>query len=125
MRISDWSSDVCSSDLPASRAETIGKMMGAPKALASLARYLQQRDVRIVHTNEGPMHVTWGPAARLAGRKLLWHHRSSPRAKGLRFLAPPLAHRVASVSRFAAPRPGGFSAAGRSEERRGGEGGGS
>src|SRR3546814_17835710 len=85
MRISDWSSDVCSSDLPASRAETIGKMMGAPKALASLARYLQQRDVRIVHTNEGPMHVTWGPAARLAGRKLLWHHRSSPRAKGLRF----------------------------------------
>src|SRR3546814_9239858 len=79
-------------------------MMGAPKALASLARYLQQRDVRIVHTNEGPMHVTWGPAARLAGRKLLWHHRSSPRAKGLRFLAPLLAHRVASVSRFAAPR---------------------
>lgn len=98
---------------PASRAETIGKMMGAPKALASLARYLQQRDVRIVHTNEGPMHVTWGPAARLAGRKLLWHHRSSPRAKGLRFLAPLLAHRVASVSRFAAPRPGVFSAAGR------------
>src|SRR3546814_12463047 len=27
---------------PASRAETIGKMMGAPKALASLAPYLQQ-----------------------------------------------------------------------------------
>src|SRR3546814_17885642 len=68
MLISDWSSDVCSSDLP---------------------------------------------AARLAGRKLLWHHRSSPRAKGLRFLAPLLAHRVASVSRFAAPRPGVFSAAGR------------
>src|SRR3546814_7063412 len=59
------------------------------------------------------MHVTWGPAARLAGRKLLGHHRSSPRAKGLRFLAPLLAHRVASVSRFAAPRPGVFSAAGR------------
>src|SRR3546814_11494301 len=39
--------------------------------------------------------------------------RSSPRAKGLRFLAPLLAHRVASVSRFAAPRPGVFSAAGR------------
>src|SRR3546814_20054095 len=59
------------------------------------------------------MHGTCGPAARLAGRKLLWHHRSSPRAKGLRFLAPLLAHRVASVSRFAAPRPGVFSAAGR------------
>src|SRR3546814_18953404 len=83
-------------------------MMGAPKALASLARYLQQREVRIVHTNEVPMHVTWGPAARLAGRKLIWLHSSSPRAKGLRLLAPLLAPRVASVSRFPTRRTGLF-----------------
>lgn len=74
------------------------------------AAFLRDRGVRIVHTNEGPMHATWSLPARLAGAKHVWHHRGNPRAAGLRYLAPLLANRVVSVSRFAAPAPGLLSA---------------
>lgn len=82
-------------------------------ATGRLARDLKRRGVRIVHTNDGRSHATWGLAARLAGAKFVWHHRGDPRAKGLRFLAPILSHRVVAVSRFASPRKGLLSAAGR------------
>jgi glycosyltransferase involved in cell wall biosynthesis len=76
-----------------------------------LARFLRSRDVGIVHTNDGRMHATWALPARLAGAKLLWHHRADPGAAGLRYLAPWVAHQVVSVSKFSAPRPGLISAA--------------
>jgi glycosyltransferase involved in cell wall biosynthesis len=78
-----------------------------------LARFLRDRDVRIVHTNDGGTHATWAVPTRLAGAKLLWHHRKDPKAKGLRWIAPWAADRVISVSQFSAPRPGLFSAAAR------------
>lgn len=88
--------------------------VGATIGLAAkLARFLRERGVGIVHTNEGAMHVTWALPARLAGARLLWHHRGHPRAKGLRFVAPLLANRVVSVSNYAAPAPGLLSAAGK------------
>jgi glycosyltransferase involved in cell wall biosynthesis len=71
-----------------------------------LARFLRRRGVRIVHTNDGRTHATWALPTRLAGARLLWHHRKDPDAKGLRYVAPWAADRVISVSRFAAPRPG-------------------
>ena len=71
-----------------------------------LARFLRRRGVRIVHTNDGRSHATWALPTRLAGARLLWHHRKDPDAKGLRYVAPWAADRVISVSRFSAPRPG-------------------
>jgi glycosyltransferase involved in cell wall biosynthesis len=71
-----------------------------------LARLLRDRGARIVHTNDGHSHATWALPTRLAGARLLWHHRKDPDAKGLRYVAPWAADRVISVSRFAAPRPG-------------------
>ena len=81
----------------------------------SLAAYLRQRNVAIVHSNDGRTHATWALAARLSGAKLLWHHRGAPDAAGLRYAAPLLANRVVAVSRFAAPRQGALSAAGRTD----------
>jgi glycosyltransferase involved in cell wall biosynthesis len=75
------------------------------------ARFLRQREVRIVHTNDGDSHATWALPTRLSGARLLWHHRKDPDAKGLRYLAPWAADRVVSVSEFAAPKPGLFSPA--------------
>jgi glycosyltransferase involved in cell wall biosynthesis len=75
------------------------------------ARFLRQREVRIVHTNDGFSHATWALPTRLAGARLLWHHRKDPDAKGLRYVAPWAADRVVSVSQFAAPKAGLFSAA--------------
>lgn len=82
-------------------------------AAPRLAAFLRRRRVRIVHCNDGRTLATWGVAARLAGARLLWHHRGSPDAIGLRFVAPILADRVVAVSRYAAPRPGWYSAAAR------------
>jgi glycosyltransferase involved in cell wall biosynthesis len=75
------------------------------------ARFLRQREVRIVHTNDGDSHATWALPTRLAGARLLWHHRKDPGAKSLRYLAPWAADRIVSVSEFAAPKPGLFSPA--------------
>jgi glycosyltransferase involved in cell wall biosynthesis len=98
---------------PAPLREQLASLARAPRLISMLARFLRDRGVGIVHTNEGAMHVTWGIPARIAGAKLLWHHRSDPHAFGLRFLAPWLADRVVSVSRFASPMPGMLSAASR------------
>lgn len=78
-----------------------GRLLRAAVAQFRLARFLRTRRVRIVHTNEGPMHATWALPARLAGARLLWHHRATPDARGLKYLAPLLADRIVSVSRFA------------------------
>jgi len=83
-------------------------------AAPGLARFLRRRGVDIVHCNDGRTVATWALAARLSGARLFWHHRGSPRAAGLRFVAPLLADRVAAVSHFASPAPGLYSAASRS-----------
>ncbi|WP_419813928.1 glycosyltransferase family 4 protein [Glacieibacterium sp.] len=83
------------------QSKGIGDHARAAMAVPGLARFLKQRQVDIVHTNEGAMHITWALPARMAGAKLLWHHRSSPEARGLRHLAPHFADKVVGVSAFA------------------------
>jgi glycosyltransferase involved in cell wall biosynthesis len=88
------------------------RAIGNTLALAGpLASFLRRRRVDIVHTNDGYSHAVWALPAQLAGARLVWHHRAGPDALGLRLLAPLAAHSVISVSRFAAPRPGLWSAA--------------
>lgn len=95
----------------ASGTERINDLRFTVRRAGSLARFLRRRGVGIVHTNDGRMHATWAIPSRLAGAKLLWHHRGNPRAAGLRFLAPWVADQVVSVSKFSSPRPGPISAA--------------
>jgi glycosyltransferase involved in cell wall biosynthesis len=73
-----------------------------------LVNFLRRREVRIVHTNDGRMHATWALASRSAGARLLWHHRGNPGARGVRFIAPWLAHHVVCVSSFATPTDAWF-----------------
>jgi glycosyltransferase involved in cell wall biosynthesis len=83
------------------------------RILPALVRYLRARNVAIVHTNDGRTHLSWGLAARFARSKHLWHHRNDATSFGLRWIAPWLSDRVVAVSKFASPRPGLFSAAGK------------
>ncbi len=89
--------------------ERAGQRMSVPRALNALRHTRQRRallaSIRadIVHTNDGRSHAVWGPAAWLAGLPLIWHHRADPDARGLNYVAPLLASRVLSVSRFALP----------------------
>jgi glycosyltransferase involved in cell wall biosynthesis len=97
--------------LEQARLRNLGALVKIIGALPVLTAYLKARKVAIVHTNDGRIHVPWGAAARLSGAKLLWHHRGVPEAIGLNLIAPWLANRVVSVSKFTAPKPGIFTAA--------------
>jgi glycosyltransferase involved in cell wall biosynthesis len=90
---------------------SISKFLETMTDLPAQIKFLRKHGVDIVHTNDGRTHATWALAARLAGAKLLWHHRGDPTALGLRLVAPLLANRVATVSQFALPAPGLYSAA--------------
>ena len=98
---------------PTSMLGELRGLVSAPRSFLNLARFLRAHDVRIVHTNEGPMHATWGIPAKLAGARHVWHHRANPAARSLRYIAPFTADQVVSVSAFASPRPAILSAAGR------------
>lgn len=79
------------------RSETVGAWIDQWR----MARFLRMNHVRIVHTNDGAMHVSWALPARLAGAKMLWHHRGSHDARGVRFVAPIAADRIVGVSAYA------------------------
>lgn len=69
-----------------------------------LARFLKDEAIKIVHANDIWMMLTWAVAARLAGAKLVWHHRSRARFKLAHRLAFFAADRMIAVSPFAAGR---------------------
>lgn len=79
------------------------KIAAGVRGLPKRARLLRAQKVHIVHTNDGQNHAYWGLAAKLAGTAHLWHHRSDPSARGIRFVAPLLADRIVAVSEFALP----------------------
>ncbi|KRA83607.1 glycosyltransferase family 4 protein [Altererythrobacter sp. Root672] len=72
-------------------------------AIAKRARFLKRHRVDIVHTNDGRTHASWALAAKLAGARLVWHHRGDPTARGIRYVAPLLADQILAVSSFALP----------------------
>lgn len=73
------------------------------ETLPRLRRFLSSEAIDIVHTNDGQIHATWSIAAKLAGVKVLWHHRADPKAKGVNYLAPFTANHVVTVSNFSKP----------------------
>lgn len=73
------------------------------RTLPALRRFLKEGAYDIVHTNDGRMHVNWAAPARLAGCRLLWHHREDPKGFGVNTIAPFLANRIVTVSNFARP----------------------
>ncbi|GAB4530950.1 MAG: glycosyltransferase family 4 protein [Amphiplicatus sp.] len=91
------------------------RLLALLSAAPRLARKLRRDAVAIVHCNDGRTAATWALAGKLAGCKVVWHNRGNPDAIGLRFAAPFLADRIVSVSRFASPRPGFFSAFAKNE----------
>lgn len=73
------------------------------RTLPSLRRFLVKGGYDIVHTNDGRMHVNWALPARIAGCRLVWHHREDPKSFGANTVAPFLANRIVTVSNFARP----------------------
>ena len=69
----------------------------------ALRRRLVLWNIDLVHTNDGRMHANWALPARLAGCRMVWHHRQDPGAVGVNWIAPLLADRIIGVSRFSCP----------------------
>lgn len=69
-----------------------------------LARFLRRQRPGILHANDIWMLGTWALAAKCAGVKLLWHHRSGARYKPIHRVGFALADRMVAVSPFAAGR---------------------
>lgn len=88
----------------AGEAFGLGDFFSTFPAVLKRTRFLKEQGVDIVHTNDGRSHASWGIAAKLAGAKLVWHHRGNPTARGLRQLAPLLADQIVTVSSFALPQ---------------------
>ena len=82
---------------------SISSFASTLSGLRPRAALLYKSGAAIVHTNDGRTHATWALASKMAGCKLLWHHRADPTAKGLRFLAPWVADQIVTVSRFSKP----------------------
>lgn len=77
-------------------------LVSGGRALAPLGRFLRDRDVAVVHTNDARMHLTWAAPTRLAGAGFVWHQRTRfPRS---RLLAAGIhaAHRVVAISTYVA-----------------------
>jgi glycosyltransferase involved in cell wall biosynthesis len=64
-----------------------------------LADFLRSRAIKIVHTNDARMHLTWGPAARLAGASFVWHQRSTDPSRRLSLYSY-FANEVLTISKF-------------------------
>src|SRR3546814_7222336 len=58
MRISDWSSDVCSSDLPAAHLDAVGRYPDVTDATRALAEATGVDQDRLVLTNGGSEAIT-------------------------------------------------------------------
>lgn len=86
----------------------LGSAIRTLKGLGRRRDFLAANGIDIVHTNDGRTHATWALATRLAGKRLVWHHRGSPDARGLRLVAPWLADQLITVSSFAMPAKSGF-----------------
>ena len=88
----------------------VGRSFGIGSALRTLprafgrARLLRELGVDIVHTNDGRSHASWALAAKLAGSRIVWHHRGDPDARGTSLVAPVLADQIVSVSEYSLPR---------------------
>lgn len=82
---------------------SVGNFVSTLSGMRRRSAFLRASGAPIVHTNDGRTHATWALATKMAGKKLLWHHRADPTAKGLRFLAPWVADQIVTVSRFSQP----------------------
>jgi glycosyltransferase involved in cell wall biosynthesis len=83
---------------------TIAGLARVARAVPSVVSYIRRNSFDLVHTNDGWTHLQWGISSRLAGAKLIWHHRGDPDARATNLVGPLVAHRLLAVSRFALPR---------------------
>lgn len=82
---------------------SVGPLRYLLRTVPALRKTARQLGIDIVQTNEGRMHTNWALPAKLAGARFLWYHRQVPKARAANLIAPLLADRMLTVSRYAKP----------------------
>ena len=75
------------------------RFAAATRCAMTLAPFLRQNKISVVHTGDMAMHLTWGLAARMAGAKFVWHQRS-PTDLGRSEAFTNLANAILVISEF-------------------------
>jgi glycosyltransferase involved in cell wall biosynthesis len=75
------------------------RFAAATRCAITLAPFLRQNKISVVHTGDMAMHLTWGLAARMAGAKFVWHQRS-PTDLGRSEAFTNLANAILVISEF-------------------------
>ncbi len=68
--------------------------------IVRLAFFLRKNRIKIVHTNDGRMHLMWGMAARLAGIRFVMHQRSTLKSGTSKNLLTILPHKILTISEY-------------------------
>ena len=86
--------------LRGSQRTRVPLLLNVAQSTFRLVSFLHANQVAIVHGNDGRINVTWGPAARIAGARLVWHQHSRYVPSTLANLFVRLADRIVGVSRY-------------------------
>lgn len=82
---------------PVDNGSILSQFFAMARCAPRLATFLRRQAIDIVHTNDARMHLTWGPAARLAGCRFIWHQRSADDSRRNAIYAR-LAHEILTIS---------------------------
>ena len=110
-RLAEYFSDFLQIEDPGRMANpfAVGRKFGLGSFLKTIpkvrhrANLLRELGADIVHTNDGRSHAGWALATKLAGAKMVWHHRGDPDARGTSLIAPILADQIVGVSEYSLP----------------------
>lgn len=75
----------------------VSQVTGMVARARPLVRFLRNRDIDVVHTNDIRMHMTWAFATCMGRRKHIWHQRSATDSRRLGMYAR-LSARVITIS---------------------------
>lgn len=73
-------------------------------AAPRLARFIRKHRIDLVHANDTKTNVFWGPAAKLAGARMLWHQRRKHRTSRRFIVYPRIADALVTNSEFTRSR---------------------
>jgi glycosyltransferase involved in cell wall biosynthesis len=102
--LTDWlmqrGVEVVVTNLPHLSAGGVAALLRMAPVTLKLAGFLRERDVALVHANDGAMITTWMAAARLAGCTAVAHRRTKWSPSRLPHFALRLADRIIAISDF-------------------------
>lgn len=82
------------------RGSRLSRLAKSAAGVRALSSWLRRQDIDVVHTNDPEIHPLWGTAARLAGKRFVWHHRTDSSRWWREGTLSRLANAIITISNF-------------------------